>query len=275
MLDALGRGRGLARRYLAIEGHRALAVNELALPPDVARLIEHGREEALLYPTIRLRAGREQRSIKPDWILGDIHPRQVRSDETEPVAAAVVDNDGTQASQPKPVDAADLDTLDDDEGFDVGNLMTSPVGGGGPLGSCWPSCSLIAPRQAAGGLPGADAPTHYGVPVQARGPCSSRPRRSPRLQQRPLCADIVHLPGVGRTGERLSAQLVFCPRTRCRRGFLDHGDHARHARAMRRVLAPLGLGLAPSRRQKQGEDIDIDAVVRSTGRSRRRFSARG
>ena len=47
MLDALGRGRGLARRYLAIEGHRALAVTNLALPPDVARLIERGRDEGL------------------------------------------------------------------------------------------------------------------------------------------------------------------------------------------------------------------------------------
>ena len=49
MLDALGRGKGLARRYLAIEGHRALAVNEPALPPDVARLIEQraGRRPAV------------------------------------------------------------------------------------------------------------------------------------------------------------------------------------------------------------------------------------
>ena len=161
MLDALGRGKGLARRYLAIEGHRALAVNEPALPPDVARLIDSGRDEGLQSAHDSLVLARERRSIEPDWVLGDIHPRQVRSQVVEPAPASFAESDGARVGHPKPIEAARLDTLDDDDGFDLGNIMTSPVGGGGPLGRLLAKLFTPSRRQGGGGSPGADAPTHY------------------------------------------------------------------------------------------------------------------
>lgn len=261
MLDALGRGNGLARRYLAIEGHRALAVNEPALPPDVARLIESGRDEGLQSAHDSLVLAREQRSIEPDWVLGDIHPRQVRSDVVEPAPASFAESDGARVGHPKPIEAACLDTLDDDDGFDLGNIMTSPVGGGGPLGRLLAKLFTPSRRQGGGGSPGADAPTHYagarpgsGAVFMSTTPLTEMsttdsamptPHTYPEWDVRAHAYHPDWCSVLERDADEDPSNTAPMPDTR----------------AMRRVLAPLGLGLGPSRRQKQGEDIDIDAVV--------------
>ena len=161
ILDALGRRRGLARRYLAIEGYRALAVNERALPPDVRRLIERWRDEGLQSAHDSLVRAREQRWIEPDWVLGAIQPRQVRSDLVAPAAASFAERDGPQASQPKTIEAAGLDTLDDDDGFDLGSMMNSPVGGGGPLGKLLAKLFTRRAGTVGAARPAPTPPTHY------------------------------------------------------------------------------------------------------------------
>ena len=261
-LDALGHGKDLARRYLAIEGHRALAVNAPALPPDVARLIERGRAEGLQSAHDSLVRAREQRSIEPDWVLGAIQPRLVRSVLVEPAAASFAERDRPHASQPNTTEAAGLNTLDeDDDGFDLGNMMTSPVGGGGPLGKLLAKLFTPSRRQGKGGSPGADAPTHYaGVrpgsgaafmsttalpEISATDPASPTPHTYPEWDVRANAYRPDWCSVLERDADEDSSVTVSRPDTR----------------AMRRVLAPLGLGLGPSRRQKQGEDIDLDAVV--------------
>lgn len=261
MLDALGRGKNLARRYLAIEGHRALLVNEPALPPEVGRLIDHGQAFGLQSPHDSLARAREQRSIEPDWILGDIHPRQVRPDDTEPGGASFAIGDDAQTTRSKSVEAADLDTLDNDDGFDLGNLMTSPVGGGGPLGKLLAKLFSASRRKGGGGSPGADAPTHYAgarpgsgavfmsttllSEVAATDPAVPTPHTYPEWDVRARAYQPDWCSVLERDADEDSSVTVVLPDTR----------------AMRRVLAPLGLGLGPSRRQRQGEDIDLDAVV--------------
>ncbi len=239
MLDALGRGKGLARRYLAIEGHRALAVNEPALPPDVARLIESGRVEGLQSAHDSLVLARERRSIEPDWVLGDIHPRQVRSTRSSrpppPSPNAMV----LESAIPSRSRPPDLDTLDDDDGFDLGNIMTSPVGGGGPLGRLLAKLFTPSRRQGGGGSPGADTPTHYAGARPGSGAVfmSTTPLTEMSTTD-PADADSAHLPRMGRTSERLPARLVFGPRARRGRGLLEHGGHARHTRHASGVGSP-------------------------------------
>jgi nitric oxide reductase activation protein len=156
-----------------------------------------------------------------------------------------------------------MDEADDDGGADIGDLVSSPVGGGGPVGRLLRRM-LRPARRRGGGPPGADAPTHTshapgGAARQAAGSLAAP-------------ATLDDPPTLGR--ERTHSYPEWdVHRRRYRPGWCTvvesdapagpTGTAAalRDGRALAPPLARLGLGLTRVRRQPQGDDVDLDAAV--------------
>ena len=255
----------LARRYLAVEGHRALVANDDLLPAVVRTLADRAVGTSVDAADASLALARGGRAgDDPPRAFGTIRPRRVLAalERTEARGASP-----DQAPRPPAGAAPGLDVLDheadeDDDERSVGHLLSSPVGGRGVLGRLLRR--LVRPTRApgGGGPAGADAPTHAG---------RARPRGRGRAT-----------PSSGAPG-RLDPTEAFAPRARTypewdanRRRYRAawctvHERDPRPAdlapmampdgRALRRPLARLGTGLTRSHRQMQGDDIDIDAAV--------------
>ena len=236
VLRQLRRSRSLASRYLAIEGHRALAENEPFLPPWMRSMVDRGVAARVESADDSLAVARRSRAIEPPWEFGTIDPRRVT-----PPADGVVD-------------------LDDDDEPDLGALLSSPVGGGGPIGKLLAKLLRPGRSREGGGPPGADVPTHLG-----------RGRRGAGRTVVSTATPTVHLDEPER-----AATHVYPEWDERRRSYRPGWCHVvedvapadagsstvlPESLALRRTLARLGTGLTPCRRRRQGEDIDIDAVV--------------
>ena len=227
-LRPLARRPALARRHLAVEARRALAANQDLLPPVVRPLLDRDESEEVprVFGTIRVRA-----------LLA--------------------------APRPEPERREALIELpeDDDDGDNVGHLLSSPVGGGGAIGRLLRRLLTPVRERAGGGPTGADAPTHIStgrpgagrrvtVSDRATGALDGAPDFSPSAMTYPEWD--VH---------RRRYRPDWCT--------VVEGDAGVHAAAvpfpdgiaMRRALARLGMGLTRCRRQREGDDIDIDAAV--------------
>src|SRR5919109_1885525 len=79
ILGGLPRRPALARRYLAVEGHRALAEQEPLLPLSVRRLIDRGMAARSDSPatSLALAVGRDELG-EPPVEFGAIRPRRIR-----------------------------------------------------------------------------------------------------------------------------------------------------------------------------------------------------
>ena len=144
----------------------------------------------------------------------------------------------------------------------MGALVTSPVGGRGLLGRLLQRLLRPAKGSGGGGPAGAHAPTHRGgARPHGRGAVSSTPAG----------------------GDPTDAGAAFAPRARTypewdvhRRAYREDWCTVRErdpgptdlapmalpdGHALRRPLARLGIGLDRTRRQPQGDDIDLDAAV--------------
>jgi nitric oxide reductase NorD protein len=261
----LGGRPGLARRYLGLEGHRALAASEPLLPPAVRRLIDRDVAAGLADPEASLVRARARRALRPPpESFGTIRPRRLLAADRRDEGTTTGDVGPLRPPSPTG-DLPDLDEQPDDEdrGRDVGGLLASPVGGRGLLGRLLEHL-LRASRDARGGAgpAGADAPTHRG---------SARSRGRGTLTSSP--------PGA----EARGPTAAFGPRLRTypewdvrRRGYRadwctvrerapEPGDLAPLAmpdgHVLRRPLARLGSGLDRVHRRPQGDDIDLDAAV--------------
>jgi hypothetical protein len=249
----------LTRRYLAIEGHRALAGNDDVLPTRVRRLVDRDLAGLVTSPDDSLRLARSSRAVAdPPDVFGAIDPRRVR---------AVIERDDTAGSSVEPRVAvrdhvsttSELDD-DDDEGEDLSPLLSSPVGGGGAVGRLLGR--LLSPmRRRGGGPPGADAPTHVGG--------ARAGARTALVSKTPAAAlDVAPF--------EIVASLTYPEWDAHRRRYrpdwctvIESDAPIRRetavtipdATALRRSLARLGIGLVRCHRRPQGEDIDIDAAV--------------
>lgn len=255
----LGRRRAVASRYLAVEGHRALAANEDLLPPAVCSLLDHNVAGRCESPAASLSLLRSGAVIgEPPDAFGAIHPRKLlaASKADEPKQGR---NGHDPRRQRKPL--IDLDDGNDDAD-DAVDIFSSPVGGGGALGK-WIKKMMSPVRRLTGnGSPGADAPTHRSrsgnraganvvVSSATFGSEDSEATANPggiqypewdfrRRQYRPNWCSVQEIaPRADDTGS-LS---------------LSEGYR------LRRALARLGVGLDRYHRQAQGDDVDIDAAV--------------
>lgn len=253
----------LAKRYLAIEGQRALVANEALLPVAACSLIDREIAARSDLPTVSL-------AVALSWVtiamapetFGAIHARQL---------LAVHNSDGTVAAQERASNqshnraladlAEDADNAEEDK--DIGravDFFTIPGSSGGPLGR-WFQHMLAAVRQLGGDGPtGADAPTH-------------RTRTGTRGNTAIVSAAMARMPEQGGAGQagakyhewdvyRQSYRLNWCtvrevePRSKNSTPSVPTDTYGFH-----RPLARLGVGLERCHRQAQGDDIDIDAAI--------------
>lgn len=252
----------LTRRYLAVEGQRALSTNDDLLPFGVRALLDidmAGRADSAL-GSLKV-AGARRDIADPPAGFGVIRAQKLLA-----VRAAVAQAESVSGHDPRRASnkaLAELDDEDDDaDGEDVMDPFSSPVGGGGALGKLLKRMTRSVRKLAGGGTPGADTPTHRsrkGIrgagavtstaagPVDADGPgdVSEEGRRYPewdfgRRCYRPDWCTVQEMDPPVETGPVMARPDVH---------------------ALRRPLTRLGIGLDRCHRQTQGDDIDVDAAV--------------
>ncbi|WP_145013517.1 nitric oxide reductase activation protein NorD [Mycobacterium marseillense] len=255
----------LARRYLAIEGHRALVSNADLLPGVLASVVDRdiaGRSDS---PAASLGLASSRGTIAdPPPEFGVIRAAKVVAVASR---AAALQNQAEPQHVPRKSGnrKPELEELDDGEvdDSDDPDLFTSPVGGGGFLGK-WLKKMLSSARKtgSGGGPPGADNPTHrtnstkrgaYAVTSLASAPGDGGDAEGP-------AADGVRYPewDVARKSYRPAWCTVREVEPTIKASATQAIDDAI---GVRRPLSRLGMGLHRRHRQSQGDDIDIDAAV--------------
>ncbi len=256
----LARRPALARRYLTVEGHRALAANAHVLPRSVARIIDTGLASRVQSPEDSLQLAQDDRRVAdPPLSFGTIRPRKLRSLVDDDDAAHA--NEAASGRPPAHARTSAHTELDEDDtdDDDLGSLLASPVGGGGPVGKLL-SKLLASTRKRGSGTPGAEVPTHVG---------GAHTRTRSHVAANAPAGDLDRLPA-------LESKLTYPEWDANRRRYradwctVVDTDGPLHpgvsttipdVAALRRALGRLGMELAPARRRRQGEDLDIDAVV--------------
>ncbi|CUU56639.1 von Willebrand factor type A domain-containing protein [Parafrankia irregularis] len=262
LLRELSRRSALARRYLLVEGHRALAANEDLLPPGLRSLID--RDVAALAGSAAgsLAAARSGLATgDPPKSFGTIDARRLlaaRARAGSAVPAASVQGIAARRTGSR----RDLAELPGEDGPSVVlDLLASPVGGGGAVGR------LLARMFAAARSSGGDGPTGAD-PVTHRSRAGIRAGRTVTIGS--ASPDpVVGMPEARGQGWRYPEWDVHAGRYRpdwCTvREVMSPLGRAPVAlpagHALRRPLARLGVGLDRSPRQRQGDDLDVDALV--------------
>ncbi|OBH89352.1 nitric oxide reductase activation protein [Mycobacterium sp. E2989] len=255
----------LARRYLAVEGHRALVANAGLLPNVLVSLGDRDTASRSDSPAASLRIAESRDAIDdpaPDF--GVIRAAKVLAAS----ARAAERQEGENAGHvPRDRAARELEELDDGEvdDSDDPDVFTSPVGGGGFIGK-WLKKMLSSARKtgSGGGPPGADTPTHrtnsgrrglYAVTslaATARDDGDDRPALG--------AANGVAYPEWD--AARRKYRPAWCTVREVEPEVKASATHAIEAAiGVRRPLSRLGMGLHRRHRQPQGDDIDIDAAV--------------
>jgi nitric oxide reductase NorD protein len=248
----------LARRYLAVEGHRALAANEHLLPLRVRSLIDRTVAVRGDSPAASIAVGLSRETIAdPPKSFGAIRARHLlASDPRGDASATTRQHVGRQQDQV-------LVELEEDERDDVPTAVdpfSSPVVGGGALGR-WLQRMLRMVRSQSGGPPGVDAPTHR-----------TRGGRRAGTHAAFSTASAGSLEDAATAG-RGTKYPEWDVHRRCYRpdwctvqevpprAESSTPLRVTDAHALRRSLARLGMGLDSCHRQEQGDDIDIDAAI--------------
>jgi hypothetical protein len=250
----------LARRYLALEGHRALATIADLLPPSVRSLIDEDLAARACSPAASLAAALGPETVAdPPESFGTIRTRQLLAQLRRAEVSAAIGRHAPRGRGDRPL--AELDDDDDvGDGPGVSDLFSSPVGGGGPLGWLLQR-SLEAVRQLkGGGPPGADAPTHRTRTAAPGGDAAVSTGRAGSLEGGGFVDRGAKYPEWDVHRRRYRQDWCAVQEVEPRRND-GAPPTAPDTRAVRRALARLGLGLERRRRQMQGDDIDIDAAI--------------
>jgi len=249
----------LAKRYLAVEGQRALSANEDLLPFGMRGLIDFDVAARTTSPTESLAVARGRGHFSdPPASFGVIKPRcllssQAVAGQAESRGAHIPRRDSNKA-------LAELEDVGA-EGDEVMDPFSSPVGGGGAVGKLLQRLMSRIRQLSGGGSPGADTPTHRSHRrIRGSGPVTSTAAR---------LSDADDLDDGGDCGWKYPEWDVRRRRYRpdwCTVQEIEaSSDGPPLARpdvhSLRRPLTRLGIGLDRSHRQAQGDDIDIDAAV--------------
>jgi hypothetical protein len=255
----------LARRFLAIEGHRALIANSELLPGVLASVGDRrmaGRSDSPA-DSLSIAAGRTVIG-DPAPEFGVIRAAKVLAASSQP---AKEHDQETPGHVPRGGGTKELEEVVDDEidDSDDPDMFTSPVGGGGFIGK-WLKKMLSSARKigSGGGPPGADNPTHRtnsanrGLPaVSSLASTSSEDGDDHKILS---AADGVQYPEWDAT--RKSYRPAWCTVREVEPKITPSATYAiDEAISVRRPLSRLGMGLHRRHRQSQGDDIDIDAAV--------------
>ena len=254
-----------AKRYLAIEGHRALVANADVLPRVLESLGDADIAHRSNSPaeSLSLASGKEVVDDPPP----DFGVLRVGKLITVAARAASQAEQETPAHVPRSTQRQELEELDDGEVDDTDDpdLFTSPVGGGGSIGK-WLKKMLTSTRKtgSGGGPPGTDNATHrtnsgkrgaYAVTSLATAAGEDVADHAADLSTR----GVKHPEwDVNRRSYRADWCTVIEIDSATK---VSASPAIDDAIGLRRPLARLGMGLHRRHRQAQGDDIDIDAVV--------------
>jgi nitric oxide reductase NorD protein len=255
----------LARRYLAIEGHRALVGNADLLPRALVSIGDREIASRSDSPAASLSIATGRATVEdPATGFGVIRAAKVLAACSR---ATAQEDSANPQHVPRDPNVQGQEELDDDaiDESDDPDLFTSPVGGGGFIGK-WLQKMLSSARKtgSGGGPPGADNPTHRtnsanrgAYAVSSLGSTSSEDGKDPKAQS---AADGVKYPewDVARRSYRPAWCTVREVEAKIKASATQEIDDAI---GMRRPLSRLGMGLHRRHRQAQGDDIDIDAAV--------------
>lgn len=258
LVGKLGRRSGLARRYLAVEGHRALAANDDLLPYAVRSLIDLDLASRTTSPSESLSVARARGDIPdPPASFGVIRARNLLT-----AHAAASHGESEIAHVPRRDAKKELADLDEDEGADgedVDDPFSSPVGGGGAIGKLLQHMLRRVRQLSGGGPPGAETPTHRSPEgIRGAGAVTSTSVGASEV-------DVVD--GEGRKYPEWDVHRRRYRHDWCTVHESDppreqgHSFERPDVHALRRPLTRLGIGLDRCHRQTQGDDIDVDAAV--------------
>lgn len=257
----------LAKRYLAVEGHRALVANAHLLPTVLASLSNRDIASRSDSPAASLDLAAGRASLDdPASEFGVIRAAKVMA-----ACARVTKQDERAAPGhvPRSDGLRELEELDDGEvdDSDDADLFTSPVGGGGFIGK-WLKKMLSSTRKAGssnGGPPGADAPTHRTNSGKrgAHAVSSLASTASEDVDDAAAEADGVRYPEWDVVRKRYRPDWCTVREVAPQIKAVSFGATGPldGALGVRRPLSRLGMGLHRRHRQSQGDDIDIDAAV--------------
>ena len=271
VVRALVRHPRLARRYLALEGHRALVSNSDLLPGILASFGNRdiaGRSDS---PAASLSIAEGRAAIDdPAPEFGVIRAAKVLALCSK---ATREQDQAAPGHVPRGSGAKGLEELRDGEidDSDDPDMFTSPVGGGGFIGK-WLKKMLSSKRRksrsSGGGPPGADSPTHRtnsaNRGLHAVSSLASTSSEDIEDRRALTAADGTTYPEWDVT--RRSYRHAWCTVREVEPKIKAHlGSQAAQAIddaiGVRRPLSRLGMGLHRRHRQPQGDDIDIDAAV--------------
>jgi hypothetical protein len=252
----------LARRYLAVEGHRALVANDHLLPGVLASLGDRDIASRSDSPAASLRIAEKRGAINdPVPEFGVIRAAKVLAAADRAAEQREGDKPG---HVPRSHGAKELEELDDGDTDDSDDpdMFTSPVGGGGFIGK-WLKKMLSSARKtgSGGGPPGADTPTHRTNSAK-RGlhAVTSLAATSSEDGEDLKPTDGVTYPEWD--AARKKYRPAWCTVREVEAEIKPSATHAIEAAiSVRRPLSRLGMGLHRRHRQSQGDDIDIDAAV--------------
>ncbi len=252
----------LARRYLAVEGHRALVANCDLLPGVLNSLADPQMASRSDSPASSLSLASGKTALDdPPVGFGVIRAKKVMAANSR--AAVQVDHE-TSGHVPRSESKEALEELDDGEVDDTDDpdLFTSPVGGGGFIGK-WFKTMLSSARKSGsngGGPPGADTPTH-------RTNSANRGAHAVSSTATVAAEEVADIKPDGFTYPEWDANRKKYRPEWCTVHEVEPRIKASAPQAIdsaigvRRPLARLGMGLHRRHRQSQGDDIDIDAAV--------------
>jgi nitric oxide reductase NorD protein len=254
----LKRRPALARRYLAVEGHRALAAIEDVLPPSVRSLIDSDVAARADSPAASLAAALSREAIAdPPDSFGAIHARHLLASIYRAASSATTREDVPREQRNLVLAELAVDAHDDGT---AAELFSSPVGGGGALGRLLGQLLGVVHELNGGGPPGADLPTH---------PARAGMRAVSTVLSTGMAGTVEEAAIEGRGRKypewdvhRQRYRRDWCtvqevePRPTDSTLLLVSGGYG-----LRRPLVRLGTGLDRCHRRTQGDDIDIDAAV--------------
>ena len=250
----------LARRYLAIEGHRALAASEDHLPWRARVLIDRDTASRAGTPaaSLALALGRAEVAAPPPG-FGTIRPGRLISGAARGQAGADVP-DWDPGRRPRPArQGRGEDEPSDDAGPEVG-FFANAVGGRGGL--AWLLRRMVGlGRASSGGPAGAGASVRASLaPAAGRGvmraaPAPAAPGGSGAARRHGLTYPEWDMHQGRYRPDWCTVFETFPPRSGRRPAAVPLD------RPVRRSLARLGTGPDRLGRQPDGYDIDIDAAV--------------
>jgi len=262
ILDKIKRDSVLARRYLFIEVQRALVVNEPVLPALMRPFIDRTVASRSSSPAASLSiALSSERISDPPFIFGTIYARRMLA--TNASASTSTTHEQVHAPrQNKKSTLADIDDMDEDNDSSTAVDMFSVAGGSGPIGR-WLQKFLSAVRRGSGsgsGSPGTDTPTY-----RSRN-SSSRSSKSVSTATMSTVEEILNpTDGMKYPEWDMHQRIYKSDWCTVREAELPRKEISESAmpdsNSLRRPLARIGLGLDRCHRQRQGDDIDIDAVI--------------